>query len=100
MAFVLGPDSVFGDLVRMFFELIMSVIPLVASLALLAFFWGLVKFISNVSAGSKDAVSQGKSLMIWGIVALFIMVSLWGVLRFAYGEFGFTGFGIPTLPTN
>lgn len=53
---------------------------LVSSLALLVFLWGLVKFISQ--AGDPEAVKSGKSIMIWGVVALFVMVSIWGIVNF------------------
>ncbi|OHA96913.1 MAG: hypothetical protein A3J09_00400 [Candidatus Zambryskibacteria bacterium RIFCSPLOWO2_02_FULL_51_21] len=89
----------FGDIVQMFLDLVLLLVPLVASLALLAFFWGLAKFIYNVS-GDEKAVGEGKNLMKWGLIALFVMVSVWGILRFAYGELGFSGFGVPFLPTN
>lgn len=54
--------------------------PIVVGLALLAFFWGLVKYIFN--AGNEDARKEGKQIMIWGIVALFVMVSIWGIVNF------------------
>jgi hypothetical protein len=90
--------SNFSDIIYIFLDLIALLIPVIASLALLVFFWGLVKFIFRVG-GDEKAVGDGKKLMIWGLVALFIMVSIWGILRFAYGEFSFGGpFGIPLLP--
>ena len=58
-------------------------IGLVAAIALLVFFWGLVKFISTTSAEGK---AEGKSFMIWGVIALFVMVSVWGLVRFIQGE--------------
>lgn len=90
---------IFGNIVDIFLELIFLIIPIVASLAVLAFVWGLAKFIYNVG-GDEKAIGDGKNLMKWGLIALFIMISIWGLLRFAYGEFGFTQFGIPFLPTN
>lgn len=55
-------------------------IPLVAAIALLAFFWGLVKVILN--AGNEEEKGKGKHIMIWGVVALFIIVSVWGLVKF------------------
>lgn len=52
--------------------------PIVIAIGLLVFLWGLVRFIF---AGA-EAKEEGKSLMIWGIVALFVMVSVWGLVRF------------------
>jgi len=54
--------------------------PAIAGLALLAFFWGLAKFI--FSAGDEEKRSEGKKIMIWGIIALFVMVSIWGIVIF------------------
>ena len=54
--------------------------PVAAGLALLAFFWGLAKYI--FAAGSEDAKEKGRSIMTWGIIALFVMVSIWGIIRF------------------
>lgn len=91
-------QSTFADLIQIFFDLIQLVIPVIASMALLAFFWGLAKFILALG-GDEKVLADGKNLMKWGLVALFIMVSVWGILRFAYTDIGFTRtFGIPFLP--
>ena len=46
--------------------------------ALLGFFWGLVKYIWG---GADDDKEKGKQIMIWGIIALFVMSSVWGIVR-------------------
>ncbi|MCR4279435.1 MAG: hypothetical protein NUV78_01715 [Candidatus Zambryskibacteria bacterium] len=94
-----GAPRNFSELVEVFLKLIELLIPVIASLALLAFFWGLVKFIGKVG-GDEKAVSEGKSLMVWGLIALFIMITIWGIIAFFSNEAGFTQFGIPQLPTN
>lgn len=86
------------SLVNLFVGLIRTALPLVVALALLAFFWGLVKFIFHLS-GDDKALQDGKNLMKWGLVALFVLVSIWGILRFVYGDIGFSRpFGFPQLP--
>lgn len=70
---------------------------IVAGLALLVFFWGLVKFIMN--AGDEEAVKEGKRLMIWGIVALFVMVSVWGIVRWIGLELNIGTGAAPKVPT-
>ncbi len=92
------PPTNFGQFINIFLDLIQTVIPVVAGLALLIFFWGLFKFIFRVGSGDEKAVGEGKNLMIWGLIALFIMVSVWGILRFVYTDIGFTKFGLPLLP--
>jgi len=90
---LLAPTFVFAqefDNVRRLIESVRDIIdiliPLVAALALLYFFWGLAKFILN--AGNEDAQKEGKNIMIWGIVALFVIVSVWGLVRFVGSAIG------------
>lgn len=60
--------------------LINTLLALCVALAVLLFFWGLVKYMKN--AGDEEKSKEGKSLMIWGIVILFIMASVWGIVGF------------------
>jgi hypothetical protein len=59
-------------------NLVQTALPVVVGIGLLVFMWGLVRFIFAGAEGKEE----GKSLMIWGIVALFVMVSVWGIVRF------------------
>lgn len=80
-------------------RLVELALPIVVALALLAFFWGLVKFI--FAAGDEEAKDKGKSLMIWGLVALFVMVSVWGLVRFIGDALGVQQgdtIDVPTVP--
>jgi len=61
-------------------ELINILLPIVVALALLFFFWGLAKFI--LASGDEEAKDQGKRIMIWGVLALFVMASVWGLVAF------------------
>ena len=64
-------------------------IPLMLSLAVLVFFWGLVKYIANAS--DEAAKESGKTLMIWGMVAIFIMVAFWSVIGYVQNTLGLSG---------
>jgi len=55
-----------------------KIIPIVFALAVLGFFYGLVKYIFGAEQ-DKDAA---KKTMIWGVVALFVMASVWGLVNF------------------
>jgi hypothetical protein len=66
------------------------------ALAVLAFFWGLVKYIA--SASDEAAKESGKNLMIWGMIALFVMVALWGILGWVQSNLGLSGTVITTAP--
>ena len=59
-------------------KLVGIAIPIIFALALLLFFWGVAKYIW--SAGSdKD---EGKKVMFWGVIALFVISSIWGLTNF------------------
>ncbi|MFP4022846.1 MAG: hypothetical protein ACLFNR_00280 [Candidatus Paceibacterota bacterium] len=60
-------------------DIIVYVIYIIISLSLLSFLWGLTKFILN--ADSDSGREKGKQVMIWGLVALFVMVSLMGIVQ-------------------
>lgn len=58
-------------------------VPLAFTLALLYFFYGIAKYIWSEGQGK----AEGKSIMIWGVVALFVMSSIWGLVSFIQDEF-------------
>jgi uncharacterized membrane protein YidH (DUF202 family) len=70
--------------------------PVVIGLAFLFFLWGLMKFV--LAAGNEDKREEGKKIMIWGIVAIFIMVSVWGIVQLLQTETGTGGGGIIQPP--
>lgn len=89
----------FSDIVGIFTGLIDITLPVFVALALLVFFKGLIAFIAK--SGDAKNHAEGRSLMIWGLVALFVMVSVFGILRFARTDIGFRNpFGdiLPLLP--
>ncbi len=66
-----------------------SLLPILVTLAIVVFFWGLVKYIW--SADSEEAKDGGKRLMIWGMIALFVMVALWAIIGFFQTALGVSG---------
>lgn len=50
-----------------------------SGLALVVFIWGLAKFLFHIS-GDEKAIDEGKRVMKWGIIALFVLVSIWGIV--------------------
>ena len=63
-----------------------AALPLMVGIALLVFLWGLVRFLAK--GGDSKAVEDGRRLMIWGVVALFVMVSVWGLVGFIQRNLG------------
>jgi len=73
-------------------QIVQSLTVLVMGLALLFFFWGLAKFI--FSAGNEEKLAEGKSIMVWGVIALFFMSSIWGIVAVVGRELGIRSGGI------
>lgn len=84
----------FKELIQIFNVIIGALIPVLTGLAIAAFFWGAAKYI--FSAGSEKAAEEGKNILFWGLIALFVLFSLWGIMRLIIGDFELR-FGIPQL---
>lgn len=59
-------------------DIINILIPIVFALAMLFFFWGLAMYIF----GSDHDKDKAKKTMIWGVVAIFVMAAVWGLVQF------------------
>ncbi|GIW68115.1 MAG: hypothetical protein KatS3mg099_063 [Candidatus Parcubacteria bacterium] len=72
-------------------------IPIVFALILLAFFWGLAKF---VFSGAPEGKEDGKNLMLWSVIALFVAASIWGIVNLLQGIFGTTDQNVTVPEVN
>ncbi|MFA5791497.1 MAG: hypothetical protein WC884_00455 [Candidatus Paceibacterota bacterium] len=76
-----------------------SIIPFIFALAIVMFVWGVIKFfIINADEEAKRA--QGKQFMIWGIIALTVMVSIWGLVGILGSTFGIDTKFLPSVAPN
>ncbi|HEY4477903.1 MAG TPA: hypothetical protein VJB09_01345 [Candidatus Paceibacterota bacterium] len=57
--------------------IINTLIPVLISLAALLFIWGIVQY---VIAKDEEAKKRGKNLIIWGLVGLAVIVSVWALI--------------------
>ena len=82
---------------------------LAAGFAAFALIVGILIFVFNLSGriklggeiGGDDPVSDGKRLMLWGIIGLFIVFSFWGILRAIHIDiFGASFDALPLLQEN
>ncbi len=78
-------------------DIVDILIPLAFMLAMALFFFGIAKYIWSEGQGK----AEGKQIMIWGVVALFVMSSVWGIVYFIQKELGIddtkTNMKIPTI---
>lgn len=59
-------------------QIINPIILLLFVLALLYFIWGVTQYV--IKADSDEQREQGKQHMIWGVVGMFIMVAVYGII--------------------
>jgi hypothetical protein len=72
-----------GDLtsfVKVIGNIVNLLVPLVSTLAIVFFFYGLAKYVLN--SGDEDKKEEGKNIMIWGVLAMFVLVTIWGIIGF------------------
>lgn len=80
-----------SSLLDNFYLLLQTIAMLGIALSTLYFFWGLVVFMAKV----EGKVEEGRRRMIWGIVALVVMSSIFGIVRFLNVAF----YGIDSVST-
>lgn len=74
------------ELIEAAFKIVKDIlVPLAFALCLLYFFWGVAKYIKT-GAGSDKASEEGKRIMGWGIVGIFVAFSIWGIISFIQSE--------------
>ena len=63
-----------------------KVVVLLVSFAVIFFIYGITKYIT--AGEDEDKRNKMKNLMIYGIIGLFVMVSMWGLVIFLGTTFG------------
>lgn len=72
-----------------------SIIPLIFSLTMVMFIWGVVQFVINDDEEAKK--EKGKQFMIWGIIGITVMVSVWGLVKIVGTTFNIDTTFIPQV---
>jgi hypothetical protein len=62
--------------------------PFIITLTLLTFLWGMFQL---VRSGSEESRKEGRKIIVFGVVALFVMVSIWGLVNLLRRTTGLTG---------
>lgn len=72
---LLAADDVLG-LITTAKTILTAVLPLIMTLAVVYFLWSTAQFI--IAEGEKK--NEAREHMVWGIIILFVMVSVWGLV--------------------
>lgn len=84
-----------GDILGTVQGLIQTIIPIVIGIAVLMFLWGIAQYIV-----AKDAEKQkeARMIIIYGVIVLFSMVAIWGLVEVLGETFGISPGVVPAAP--
>ena len=77
-------------------NLVNNVIPILLIIGTVVFLWGVILYLT--AGADEEKRANARSLMIYGLVGLFVMVAVWGIVNVLVGFFGITDTGIPERP--
>ncbi len=80
-------------------QLLNTIVPILIILGVIFFIWGVVTY---VIAQDDEAKTRGRDLMIYGLIGLLVIVSMWGlvaILKNTFGISGTTTINVPCIPS-
>ena len=86
-----------NDLITESSSLLRGLVILLISLAVVWFIWNVIRYAMSEDLEKKDTA---KSQMIWGIIAIAVMVSIWGLVTILQGIFNVGGETAPVDDIN
>ena len=79
-------ETLFRFIDNVVYLIINPLIGLLFALALAFFVWGGAQLILN--ADSEEGRKKGKDALLWGLIGMFIMASVFGILQVVLNTFG------------
>lgn len=74
----------FEQLVQKIYSIVSSFVPIIVSLTIVVFLWGIFQL---VKSNSEDSRADAIKIITFGVVALFVMVSVWGLVAILSNTF-------------
>jgi hypothetical protein len=78
-----------------------DLIPLMIGIAVVVFLWGVLKYV--MAGDDAEKRKSGGALMAYGVLAIFVMVSVWGLVNILVDTFNLDNTvptDIPEVPTS
>jgi len=74
-------------------------VPLLFAAAFITFMYGVARAYI-FSKGDATKIADGHRIILWGVVAFAIMISIWGLVNIVANTFGLQGYYAPVPPTS
>ena len=88
-------QSQINKIISQITDTIELLLQLAMTAAILVFVYGIVKLIA--AAGNPQKITQAKGILWWGVIGIFVMASMMGIVEMIQIYFGVTG-GNVTIP--
>jgi len=90
--------TIFDYIARINQHILNPLIILLFAVAVMMLIWGINEFIEGVN--TDDGRAKGKRHIVWGLVGMFVMISVYGIIRLIINTFGIEppSGGFPFLP--
>jgi hypothetical protein len=92
----MSSPSNLSEIIVMFINIGLILRPFLGAVAFLAFVLGVARFIRSTS--NEKEMKESKNLLIWGIIGMFVLITVWGIIAFLRGEFYFDDGATPVIP--
>ncbi len=91
------PSAVITIMGKVMTEIMNPIVGVLFVAALAYFLWGLFTFMANM--GEESKIAEGKQHMLWGIIGMTIMVSVFAILKLSVDTLNITDGDLPA-PIN
>ncbi len=79
-------------------DMVKTIIPLLISVALLVFIWGVIRYIT--AGDDEEKRTKARNTILYGVIGLFAIVSVWGLVAILQNTFGIDQTTISTPEYN
>jgi hypothetical protein len=98
VAFAAGAQDLITPVANSVLATVRVLVTVVFVLAIVAFGWGIVQFI--FAGGDPTALGKAKSFLLWGVIGMAVMASLFGLTQFLQNYFGVNSGDLIVKPPN
>jgi len=86
-----------GGILNLIFQILNFLVPILIALGVVYFIYSVIKYIT---ASDEDQKGKAKSMMIYAIIGLFIITTIWGLVRVLNDTLQINAGGSPTGTTS
>ena len=77
--------TTFGGLLNRVNLVLNTIVPFLVGIAVFIVIWGVFKYIA--SAAEEEKRAEARAFIVWGIIGIFAMVSVWGFVNILVNSF-------------